>query len=134
MLSDASDEGIARIADFGFATRMASEEPIQTISLGTLGYMAPEVCQQQPYGFSSDIWSFGVLLFNLISQEKDPFIPHEDATMEEIFVCTCDKQIRFQGEEWEDASDEVKDLIQSMLQKEPQKRPNIEDVCNHKWF
>ena len=46
MLSDASDQGIARIADFGFATRIASEEPIQTTSLGTLGYMAPEVCMQ----------------------------------------------------------------------------------------
>ena len=59
-----------------------------------------------------DVWNFGVLLYNLISREKDPFIPHQEATMEEIFVCTCDKEIKFFGEEWDEYSDELKDLIQ----------------------
>ena len=42
MLSNRNEEGIARIADFGFAMRLVTEESV-TAAMGTLGYMAPEL-------------------------------------------------------------------------------------------
>ena len=66
MLSTRNEEKIARIADFGFSTRLSHNEAVTT-ALGTLGYMAPELIQEKPYSFSVDVWSFGVLLYNLIS-------------------------------------------------------------------
>ena len=44
MLSNRNEEGVARIADFGFAMRLVTEEKVTT-AMGTLGYMAPEVVQ-----------------------------------------------------------------------------------------
>ena len=54
--------------------------------------------------------------------------------MEEIFVCTCDKEIKFLGEEWDEVSDDLKELIQQMLTKDPKSRPDIETVSTHKWL
>ena len=48
MISNRNEEGIARIADFGFSTRIAPGEKLTGI-LGTLGYMAPEMVQGHPY-------------------------------------------------------------------------------------
>ena len=42
MLSNRNEEGVARIADFGFSTRVAQGDKVSGI-LGTLGYMAPEM-------------------------------------------------------------------------------------------
>lgn len=42
MVSNRNEEGIARIGDFGFATRLVAGDKITGI-LGTLGYMAPEM-------------------------------------------------------------------------------------------
>ena len=75
MLSNRNEEGIVRIADFGFSMRLVPEEAVTT-ALGTLGYMAPEMIKSQPYDFSVDVWSFGVLLYNLLSGDVEPFIPH----------------------------------------------------------
>ena len=75
-----------------------------------------------------------MLLYNLISNDKDPFIPHQEATMEEVFACTCEKDVIFNSDEWEDISETCKDLINSMLNKDPMHRPDIETVVNHPWF
>lgn len=40
---------------------------------GTKGFMAPEVCLRQPYGFKADIYSLGVVLYLLITMDCEPF-------------------------------------------------------------
>ena len=80
------------------------------------------------------MWSFGVLLYNLISSDKAPFIPHSEATIEEVFEYTCEKEVSFDAPEWLDKSQEMIDLIKLMLNKDPEMRINIEAVVNHPWF
>ena len=40
--------------------------------VGTPYYLSPEIIKNQPYSFSSDIWSLGVLLYELCAL-KPPF-------------------------------------------------------------
>jgi len=61
------DTGKAKLCDFGFArTFSASKRP--TTMCGTDEFMAPEVILGQDYNEKSDIFSFGMLMFEVIAR------------------------------------------------------------------
>lgn len=60
-----------KISDFGFAKSFQENEIIQTYC-GTPLYMAPEILRNQDYDTSSDIWSIGVILYELFCR-KHPY-------------------------------------------------------------
>lgn len=67
---------VCKIADLGFAKQMEEREIAKTI-LGTSVTMAPEVLEEKPYGFVADIWSIGVVFYQLI-YGKYPFYGKND--------------------------------------------------------
>jgi serine/threonine protein kinase len=57
-----------KISDFGFAKTIAEDiDPLRIVqtACGTPLYMAPERCLNQPYSFESDIWSAGLIVFEM---------------------------------------------------------------------
>ena len=68
------------------------------------------------------MWSLGVIVFALISS-KVPFqgVDHED-TLEKII----NDQLEFSQEVWADISDECKDLLTQMLEKDIERRYTIQ--------
>ena len=60
-----------KIADFGLACHLNDDECFKHDS-GTLGYKAPEMILKQPGDFRSDIWSLGVIAYELVCGEM-PF-------------------------------------------------------------
>ena len=56
---------IAKIADFGFAKR-ATSNPKQTVNVGSPLYMSPQSLKQNIYTVKSDIWSLGIILFEML--------------------------------------------------------------------
>jgi serine/threonine protein kinase len=66
MMSDESNESVAKLADFGLSKIMGLSEKADE-PFGTLGYVAPEVLKKEPYSFSCDLWSFGCILYSLLS-------------------------------------------------------------------
>ena len=71
-MSDNSDKSVPIIADFGFARRITDGKPCDTMC-GTKNYMALEILENKPYTFSVDIWSFGILLYVLVTGHHFPF-------------------------------------------------------------
>ncbi len=56
-----------KVADFGFATRAdVSNKVLLREFCGTPLYMAPQLIQQQPYTSKSDVWSIGVMFFEML--------------------------------------------------------------------
>lgn len=56
--------GKAKIGDFGFATHCKHE--FKDVSIGSPAYMAPEGLIHSIYGPKSDVWSFGMLIYEIV--------------------------------------------------------------------
>ncbi|XP_057848285.1 cysteine-rich receptor-like protein kinase 7 [Cryptomeria japonica] len=70
----------AKIADFGLARLFLEDETqIQTRVAGTYGYMAPEYAMRGQLSVKADVYSFGVLVLEIVSGRKntDLNLPHE---------------------------------------------------------
>ena len=60
-------DGYIKVLDFGLARRAGADRADDELALGTLGYMSPEEIEQQPITAASDIFSLGVVLYELAS-------------------------------------------------------------------
>jgi serine/threonine protein kinase len=60
-------DGYVKVLDFGLARRAGVDRADDELALGTLGYMSPEEIEQRPITAASDIFSLGVVLYELAS-------------------------------------------------------------------
>jgi len=61
-------EGHVKLIDFGFAKVLSKNNNYRTkTNCGTVGYTAPEVIVNNGYSFEADIWSFGILMSELLA-------------------------------------------------------------------
>ena len=67
--------GLVKVADFGVAREVVSTGSM-TAETGTYRWMAPEVIAHKPYDAKADVYSFGVLLWELITGE----VPYADVS------------------------------------------------------
>lgn len=71
-----------KIADFGFSKKLKRKDQVNKTICGTPLYMAPQVVQKNTYSYKADIWSIGVILFELLKGET-PFHAKNRAEFEE---------------------------------------------------
>ncbi|KAK8844183.1 hypothetical protein M9Y10_024388 [Tritrichomonas musculus] len=69
-----TDDLTVKICDFGISKLMTTEEQSMTRGLGTQKFMAPEIVNEEDYDEKADVYSFGVLLFFVLSNGKMPKI------------------------------------------------------------
>ncbi|KRX03238.1 Protein kinase-like domain [Pseudocohnilembus persalinus] len=122
------NNGIYKIADFGFATTTE----IGRTHCGTSYFMSPEIIQHQPHDYRSDLWSMGVILFfmlfkffpfslkNRIKEMKKQCIPKYD-------LRECLKMHQVQRE----VSDEMCELFANIFVFDKQQRPTFSQIYNN---
>ena len=60
-----SANGVIKLCDFGFARAMSNNTVVLTSIKGTPLYMSPELVQEMPYDHTADLWSLGVIIYEL---------------------------------------------------------------------
>jgi G protein-coupled receptor kinase len=82
------DHGHVRISDLGLAVEIPEGEMVRG-RVGTVGYMAPEVIDNEKYTFSPDWFSFGCLIYEMIEGQA-PFRARKEKvrhTALKLFKC-----------------------------------------------
>lgn len=91
--------------------------------------MAPEVISGL-YNIQADLWSIGVLLYTLVSG----YLPFQGENSTKVFQKIKKGDYHFRHKEFEDVSDECKNLIRQLLEIDPSKRLTGSQALLHPWF
>ena len=127
-LSNLSERPKVKIADFGLACYIEDDECFQQES-GTLGYKSPEMVLKQPSDFRSDVWSLGVMMYELLCGE----MPFTGTSSEQVEESILTKNLSFIGSRWSTVSETCIDLLRHMLCRDIEQRYDIADVLLHPW-
>ena len=130
LMTDNSEDADVRIVDFGLSKIIGPEEKC-TEPYGTLTYVAPEVLLEYPYTKAVDLWSLGVMTYLMLTSK----LPFDDANSEEEIarkVVEC--QPSYSLKRWESISNEAKNFVQRLLERNVNKRMTIKEVLTHPWI
>lgn len=119
-------DGTPRLTDFGVARIGESEITQEGAVIGTIAYMSPEGCRGEPIDKQSDIWSYGVVLYEMITGER-PYYEPEPVSLLNTIVRQPVPPIE---ERRPDTPVPLVDLIYRMLEKNPDARiPSMRQVA-----
>ena len=118
-----------KLIDFGCSKMFNRTKKNFSDIIGTLVYCSPEVLANN-YNETCDIWSSGVLMYCLLCGH----FPFEGESEEEIVSKILSHKFEFDIESFNGISEEAKDLISKCLIYDPNKRINIHQALNHRFF
>ncbi|XP_075050444.1 G protein-coupled receptor kinase 4 isoform X2 [Mixophyes fleayi] len=111
------DCGHIRISDLGLAVQIPEGETIRG-RVGTVGYMAPEVINNESYTFSPDWWGIGCLIYEMI-QGQSPFRKRKEKVKRD----EVDRRVKEDEEEYSSKfSEDAKSICRMLLTKDPKQR------------
>lgn len=112
-----------KLADFGMAALQPEGHMLNT-SCGSPHYASPEIIYGKPYrGDKADIWSCGIILYALLCG----FLPFDGGDLRNTLKLV--KKGEYMLPPW--MSEEAIDLVQSILQKDPENRITLTDMWEH---
>lgn len=115
-----------KIADFGWSVHAVRTTRRGTVC-GTLDFLAPEMCEGQDYDSSVDLWSIGIILYEMLYGIPPFEESSEWQTRQRI------KQVDLIFPKG-DVSEEAKHLIRSLLRRNPARRLALPRLLSHPWI
>jgi predicted Ser/Thr protein kinase len=118
--------GTPKISDFGMSRVLKSEaEKGKTkTNYGPIRWMAPESLRDLQYSTKSDVWSFGIVVYEIISRNE----PHIDVDPLEVAVKI--KNEAYHPSLPSNVPEVLRELMLSCWQPDPDNRPSMEQLCN----
>ena len=111
-------DGTVKVVDFGIARVLETSKTQTGMLLGTFAYMSPEQYHGEHADARSDIWSFGVLLYELLAYQR-PFKGHTPAS---LMHSICQLQPQPLLEVAPDCPPALEKVVQRVLQKSADER------------
>ena len=125
-LLDTSGKSISlKLIDFGISNNYDGN--LLNTSCGTNAFAAPEMYKGEKYnGLLCDIWSAGIVLYAMIFG----YLPFSDENEQN----NINNIVKGKYEIPEEANDDLRDLLSHIIEINPDKRFNLEQIKNHKWY
>ncbi|XP_038831091.1 ribosomal protein S6 kinase alpha-2 [Salvelinus namaycush] len=125
------EEGHIKITDFGLSKEATDHDKRAYSFCGTIEYMAPEVVNRRGHTQSADWWSFGVLMFEMLTG----FLPFQGKDRKETMVLILKAKLGMP----QFLSPEVQSLIRALFKRNPANRlgagpDGVEEIKRHHFF
>ena len=115
-----------KLIDFGISNNYKDNDLLKT-SCGTSAFAAPEIYKGKEYdGLLCDIWSVGVVLYAMVFGYLPFCDENEQNNIKNIMNGNYDIP--------DEANDDLRDLLSHLIEINPEKRMNLEQIKNHKWY
>ncbi|KAM0858792.1 hypothetical protein ACQ4PT_047613 [Festuca glaucescens] len=130
LLSTNGDAITLKLGDFGFARSLMHENLAATFC-GSPYYMAPEIWRGDKYDAKADLWSVGVILFQLVTGEL-PFLGENRVQLREKVLTS--NGLSFPPDMEADLHPDFIDLCRRLICLDPAERMPFEEFFNHKFL
>merc|ERR1719486_1480389 len=116
--------GRLRIGDFGIAKVLDSTAAFAKTTIGTPYYLSPEICQERPYSWSSDVWAMGCILYEMAALR----VPFDAPNIRALVTKITRGPMPALPSRY---SADLQRLCGDLLQREERKRPTSTDVLRY---
>merc|ERR1719265_2826641 len=116
-----SKNGNLKMGDFGISKVMECTAAVAQTQIGTPYYLSPEICEGRPYNWGSDIWSMGVILFEMCARR----VPFDANDLKGLISRITRDPIPQMPQEY---TQPLRTLFQEMMNRNVDRRPSATDV------
>eukprot|EP00798_Chlamydomonas_sp_ICE-L_P031329 gene31329-6476_t len=117
-------EGKVLLGDFGLAKQLQRTLEMARTPIGTPYYMAPEIYEEKPYSYKSDVWALGCVMYELLAKKAafaaDNLSRVVMRVIKGVYIPLPD-----------DYSSDLCQVVNSMLTKDVANRPSANDLLQH---
>ncbi|XP_073980076.1 STKc_STK36 domain-containing protein fused [Rhodnius prolixus] len=118
-----SEDGVAKLCDFGFARSMSTGTHVLTSIKGTPLYMAPELMEESPYDHNVDLWSLGCIAYEMLVGSP----PFNTTSLLHLISLIRNESIKWP----ENISQNCQSLLKGLLNKDPTQRLSWPHLLEH---
>ncbi|KAG0142186.1 hypothetical protein CROQUDRAFT_249694 [Cronartium quercuum f. sp. fusiforme G11] len=126
-------DGHIVLTDFGLSKQFKPNDEVEERTMtfcGTAEYLAPEVLLGEPYSYEVDWWSFGTMLFEMLTG-LTPFWSEDHATM---YRRVLHDELTFNEDSSRVMDHDTKTLLRGLLQRNPAVRMTGTRIKKHPYF
>lgn len=117
--------GQVKLTDFGISKDLTSTAGVAGSFVGTANYMSPERALGKDYSFRSDVWSAGIVVFELANGKY----PYEAKNFLDLYECLCTQpEPRLDPSKFPPA---LCDFVAQCLRRDDTKRPDAMTLVKH---
>lgn len=133
LVKSAVDENgvIVKIADFGLGRNMYSADYYR-MSKDTplpIRWMSPEAIDYFKFSTQSDVWSFGILMWEVFSFAK---VPYSGISNDKVVELVCQNTLL--SKPYSGLPDVIYGIMKKCWAMNPDERPSFQELCSHLQF